>query len=437
MADSYNASPVRETIEYAPDGNSIVRTLSVNGRSGISLAKIPKTNDKLEANSAWDTTFLRGAVQYQPDVPAGKPVRIADMFCGCGGLSYGVSESVRAAGLNPIHSLAIDIDPTAMEVYRRNLDPLLHSLENVWASVTTNYSVNHHSDSQIRYLAHPKVLTDDLKQSVGKVDVLLGSPPCEGHSTSNNVTRRNDERNKYYVLMPSLAIALEAKAVIIENVPGIAHDSRNILKHAISLFEQYKYYIDEDVIDATDLGVPQTRKRHILIASQTRQPDIRATLREISRPKTDLRSAIGDLEIIESDSIFETSARLSQENMARIKYLFKNDKHDLDNSMRPLSHRNGHTYPSIYGRLWWDRPAGTVTTGFITPGRGRYIHPSQRRTITPHEAARIQGFPDSFEFKMLDGSPLSRKALGNIIGNAVPPQIGYAAGVAALASLHL
>ena len=215
------------------------------------------------------------------------------------------------------------------------------------------------------------------------------------------------------------------------------HDSRNILKHAISLFKQYEYYIDEDVIDATDLGIPQTRKRHILIASQTRQPDIRATLREISRPKTDLRSAIGDLEIIESDSIFDTSARLSQENMARIKYLFKNDKHDLDNSMRPLSHRNGHTYPSIYGRLWWDRPAGTVTTGFITPGRGRYIHPSQQRTITPHEAARIQGFPDSFQFKMLDGSPLTRKALSNIIGNAVPPQIGYVAGVAALASLHL
>ena len=230
---------------------------------------------------------------------------------------------------------------------------------------------------------------------------------------------------------------MEAKAVVIENVPGIVHDSGRILQHTVSLFRQNGYLVDEEVIEATDLGLPQTRKRHILIASQTRQPDIEATLQEIRRPKTDLRAAIGDLEHLEANGVFDSPGQLSKENVARIDYLFDKDEHDLDNSMRPRSHRNGHTYPSIYGRLWWDRPSGTITTGFNTPGRGRYIHPSQRRTITPHEAARIQGFPDSFEFKMLDGSPLTRAALGNIIGNAVPPQIGYAAGVGALATLPL
>ena len=429
---------VSESIEFTSDGNSIIRTLSVNGRRGFTIAPIPDSVIGLEAHSAWDLTFLQGRVQqHQNDAPTSRSVRIVDVFCGCGGLSYGVAESVRAAGLFPIHSLAIDIDPVAMEVHKRNLNPLHHSLENLWASVTTNYSVNHHADPPIRYLDSPRVLTEVLKKSIGKVDLLLGSPPCEGHSTSNNVTRRTDERNKYYVLMPSLAIALEAKAVIVENVPGITHDSRDILRHAVSLFTQHGYFVDETVIDATELGLPQTRKRHILVASRTRQPDIKATLQGVRRPRAGLRAVIGDLEHIDIGGIFDTPGQLSQENVARIDYMFDRDEYDLDNTMRPRSHRNGHTYPSIYGRLWWDRPSGTITTGFNTPGRGRYIHPGQRRTITPHEAARIQGFPDTFEFKMLDGNPLTRQALGNIIGNAVPPQIGYASGVAALAALPI
>ena len=438
MPSPTKSNPVSETIEYAPDRNSIIRTLSVNGQYGSAIAPTPNGAASVEAPTAWDLAFLQGGIQqYQSDESATKTIKIADVFCGCGGLSYGVAESIRAAGLSPIHFLAIDIDPVAMEVHKRNLNPLHHSLENLWASVTTNYSVNQFKNPPIRYLDTPKALTDDLKESVGRIDLLLGSPPCEGHSTSNNVTRRTDERNKYYVLMPSIAIALEVKAVVIENVPGISRDSRDILNHAVSLFKQHDYLIDETVVDATELGLPQTRKRHILVASRTRQPDIKATLQAIRRPKTDLRSAIGDLENTEADGVFNTSGQLSRENIARIDYLFDRDEHDLDNSMRPRSHRNGHTYPSIYGRLWWDKPSGTITTGFNTPGRGRYIHPGQRRTITPHEAARIQGFPDTFEFKMLDGSPLTRQALGNIIGNAVPPQVGYAAGVAALAALSV
>ena len=85
-------------------------------------------------------------------------------------------------------------------------------------------------------------------------------------------------------------------------------------------------------------------------------------------------------------------------------------------------------------RLLWE---SARTTGFNTPGRGRYIHPSDRRTLTPHEAARIQGFPDRFSFKTIDGSHLTRQHISTFIGNAVPPQLGYAAGVAALAALDL
>ena len=137
----------------------------------------------------------------------------------------------------------------------------------------------------------------------------------------------------------------------------------------------------------------------------------------------------------DSDGLFDTPAEHSEVNRRRIDYLFDNNQYNLPNEYRPDSHKHGHTYPSIYGRLHWDRPSGTITTGFNTPGRGRYIHPERRTTITPHEAARIQGFPDSFEFRLINGHMPTRTNLANMIGDAVPPQIGYAAGIAALETL--
>ena len=92
--------------------------------------------------------------------------------------------------------------------------------------------------------------------------------------------------------------------------------------------------------------------------------------------------------------------------------------------MRPDCHKNGHTYGSVYGRLRMDRPAGTITGGFMTMGRGRFVHPTQKRTLTPHEAARIQGFPDWYRFTDVTGRDLSRRLYEKLIGNAVPPAMG-------------
>lgn len=122
----------------------------------------------------------------------------------------------------------------------------------------------------------------------------------------------------------------------------------------------------------------------------------------------------------------DTVPALSEDNLVRINHLFDNGLYELPDEVRPDCHKNGHTYPSVYGRLRWDRPSQTITTGFLTPGRGRYIHPIRRRVITPHEAARIQSFPDSFRFVVGDTDP-SRNALTKWIGQAVPPLLGYAA----------
>ena len=144
-----------------------------------------------------------------------------------------------------------------------------------------------------------------------------------------------------------------------------------------------------------------------------------------------------DLIDVDSDEVFDKGSALSEENINRINYLFDNDLYNLPNPERPDSHKDGHTYPAIYGRLKWDKPSGTITTGYNTPGRGRYIHPEKRRTLTPHEAARIQGFPDNFEFLSPNGEKPTRMTLAKVIGDAAPPQLGYIAGLAALSSMDL
>ena len=144
-----------------------------------------------------------------------------------------------------------------------------------------------------------------------------------------------------------------------------------------------------------------------------------------------LKETIGDLETRDTEDLMDQVPQLSAENQDRINYLFEHDLFDLPNQVRPDCHKNGHTYPSVYGRLSWDKPSQTITTGFLTPGRGRYIHPSKRRVLTPREAARIQGFPDWFDF-VGQGEPPSRTSLSKWIGDAVPTPLGYAAVLTAL-----
>ena len=424
--------------KFIADGYNIIKEMSINGLSGLSTIsldeQLPSTLSQEVLLSIWDKSYLRKAVAYEFKKDSNKTVRIADIFCGAGGLTYGVREAIRACGFNAENVLAVDIDSVASQVYRRNFDPTYFSTQNSWTSVTKSYSTR---GSVPKFSIPPKLLTEELRGLKGGVDILMGSPPCGGHSNSNNLTRRNDPRNKYYIVMPAMAVALDAKAVIVENVPGVQHDRLNVLDTAKGLFESSGYNIDEALVDSISLGLPQTRKRHILIASKVRRPSLGTVIDVLKRPQRNLRWGIGDLVDVDSSDPLDKEAELSEVNRGRIKYLFDNDEYDLPDHQRPDSHKNGHTYPSIYGRLRWDRPAGTITTGFNTPGRGRYVHPERQRTITPHEAARIQGFPDTFEFRLINGETPSRSNLANMIGDAVPPQMSYVAGVAALAALDI
>jgi DNA (cytosine-5)-methyltransferase 1 len=133
-----------------------------------------------------------------------------------------------------------------------------------------------------------------------------------------------------------------------------------------------------------------------------------------------------------SNHIMNQIAEMSSLNQKRIDWLFDNDAYELPNHIRPECHKDGHTYPSVYGRMKWNDPAPTLTTGFVSPGRGRFIHPKERRVLTPREAARLQGFPNWFDFSPAALAPSKRGQLAKWIGDAVPSILGYVAGFSGL-----
>tara|TARA_Y100000817_G_scaffold294406_1_gene268277 strand:- start:125 stop:853 length:729 start_codon:yes stop_codon:yes gene_type:complete len=237
-----------------------------------------------------------------------------------------------------------------------------------------------------------------------------------------------------------MAVALDAKAVIIENVQGLERDVTQVLDTTISLLASEGYSVSKGVLKGDKLGLAQTRSRLFLIAVKgNRIPDIKAVSKALGKPVRNIRWAIEDLqETIPFTDNFNAPANLNLENIQRIEILQTSGEFDMPNNLRPPSHKNGNTYPAVYGRLDWEKPSGTITTGYMTPGRGRFTHPSRPSAITAHEAARLQGFPDTYEFlkKRTEGDFVpTRRELSTAIGDAVPPLLGYVAGLAALQTM--
>jgi DNA (cytosine-5)-methyltransferase 1 len=268
--------------------------------------------------------------------------------------------------------------------------------------------------------------------------MFIAGPPCQGHSNLNNHTRRQDPRNDLYVTAVALGVALRAEVVLLENVPTVQNSHSDVVATAAGLLKSEGYAVSMAILKADELGAAQRRARHFLLAVKGRVLDadyLVQSAKRMAAPAMPLSWAIGDLVDREAGSLLDTAPTLTPVNTARIDYLFDNDLHDLPDDQRPDCHKNGTTYTAVYGRLHWNRPAQTITTGFGTPGQGRYIHSLKRRVITPREAARIQGFPDWYDFAPA-GSVLKRKNLAKWIGDAVHPILGYTAGLSALAAVQ-
>ncbi len=357
---------------------------------------------------------------------------IVDLFCGCGGLTLGAQEAARAVGLRPWVRLGVDVDEGALAVYSTNFRPERTLRADIGSVV--DFQIVGWGESAV-FAYDPELVHSALKEVRDSVDLLVAGPPCEGHSNLNNRTRRADPRNLLYLDAVAIGIALRTTAMVLENVPEILNDRLRVVETATALLERRGYRTSRGVLAADGLGLPQTRRRFFLVASRRGVLELEEVARCLAKEATTVRWAIEDLVDVHADPLLDSVPRLSEENKRRIEYLFENDLYELPNHMRPRCHRNGHTYPSVYGRLRWDDRAGTITPGFVTPGRGRFIHPARKRPLTPREAARLQGFPDWFDFRAPDRPDPGKQALAKWIGDAVPPVLGYAAALSVLAGV--
>ena len=332
-------------------------------------------------------------------------------------MSLGVHESLKMLGYIPEHLVAADLDETALNLVKRHFNPTVCVTKSVEKLVKFNLKK---SRSGTNFKTEPKILDQKIERFKDQINLLVGGPPCQGHSNLNNHTRRNDPRNHLYLYMPAIAVALNIPHVIIENVRAITRASENVIEKSRDIFKNYGYTVEECFLNASKYGVAQTRIRHFLIATMNKQHKIenfREKLQVDPLSFNDINENLSKLNFV--NDLLEGNGNLSSENHKRIQYLHKNKLYELPNHMRPHCHQIEHSYPSVYGRIRGDRPCGTITTGFGSPGRGRFVHPTTRRVINIRESARIQAFPDWY-WEHACELGLSRVNYFKIIGDAVP-----------------
>jgi DNA (cytosine-5)-methyltransferase 1 len=411
--------------------SAIRQELRVGSLTGVSECA-RATIDEADPLGSWWRGYLTGAALSR--VEHRGSIRSVDLFCGPGGLSLGVRRACEELGFDHHSVAAVDADRAALDVFADNHRPDLTAATSVTS--IADYQVRDTRDGP-RFLFEPTLLSDDWRDLVGSVDIVLAGPPCQGHSNLNNRSRRSDPRNRLYIAVPSVAIALEAPIVVIENVPDVVNDHQGVVETATALLNHHGYSVTSGVLAADELGWPQTRRRFFLVARRDARPlDIGAVANGLSDDARPVTWALESLPVDEDTPFMRDVPELSDESRHRIDWLFDNDEYDLALSERPDCHKEGTTYRGAYGRMRPNRPAPTLTTGFVTIGRGRFVHPTERRVLTPREAARLQGFPDTYRFSGPRAKAPTRRQLTTWIGDAVPMPLGFAAGVAALGHGH-
>ncbi len=354
-------------------------------------------------------------------------ITYADLFSGLGALSLGVAEAARAIGARAELQLAADFDLAPLKVLRSTfgVDEDVAKL----VDLSTVLSA--------RSIPETKAETELLGADRPELDVLVAGPPCQGHSRLNNHTRHDDPRNDLYGRVVRFAELRKPRLIIIENVDSVVNDGRRSAAKAIKRLEKLDYTVDTGSIRLYELGVPQKRRRHVLVATRAgeKQIVVKEVMKDyaVANPSTrDLRWAIGDLENASAERTFDSPSIPSKKNRKRMKWLHEREERvNLPNSRRPKCHRDKkldedgneteHSYVSMYGKLSWGEPAQTITSGYGSMGQGRYVHPSKERTLTPHEAARLQFIPDFVAFDQVTG----RGFWARMIGNVAPMKLSY------------
>ncbi|MGK4022334.1 DNA cytosine methyltransferase [Bacteroides fragilis] len=337
-------------------------------------------------------------------MPTKNKIGVIDLFCGIGGLSHGMYKE----GLDII--AGFDIDDTCKYAYEKN-----------------NKSTFYNQDI--------KTVTKEQISSLFKgydIKVLAGCAPCQPFS-SYAFKVKDKDKNKYDLLYEFGRIVEEVlpDIVTMENVAQIlSFKQKPVLSDFVNLLERNQYYVDFKIVYCPDYGIPQTRKRIVLLASRLGEINLIPSTHKKKNYKT-VRQTIGKLPPIEAGEICPTdplhrARSLSELNLKRIRATpIKGSWRDWDKDLILNCHKkdSGKSFGSVYGRMDWDEPAPTMTTLCTGLGNGRFGHPEQNRAISLREAAMFQTFPKGYKFFSPKESISITKA-SRYIGNAVPPKLG-------------
>ena len=336
-----------------------------------------------------------------------KDVICVDLFCGCGGLTKGL----RDAGIQVLKG--IDMDASVMETYERN-NP---------GSTFVKGDVRH-------------IMADSIMDGISRRErflLLAGCAPCQPFSKHVMGSKR-DGRRSLIRSMSALVEKILPEYVMVENVPKFGNSSNAHHAYFIRVLKRNGYCIDEGVVNAADYGVPQMRRRYVMLASRNGKikiPDSThgsgaheyATVKDtIQRfPEIDAGESLPNV-------VNHTAPRLSKRNVDRVNKIPKDggSRSDLPHDLWPECHRNHNGHTDTYGRMHWDKPAPTLTCRCTSLSNGRFGHPEHNRAISVREAAALQTFPDDYVFYSY------KTANARHIGNAVPvlmaKKIGEAIG---------
>lgn len=318
---------------------------------------------------------------------------------------------------------------------------LTHGLEKAGIDVAAGFDTDSLCQFAFEYNNHAEFVRQDVATLTGKdiralwkkdaTTLLAGCAPCQPFSTYSRASRNSKGDEKWELVRHFARLIREAKPdlVTMENVSQITHHS--VFEELLGALSEYRVW--HSVVDCSTYGVPQTRKRLVVMASRLGPIKMHPPQRRMRAPT--VKSAISKLPPLvagEADSRdpMHHACNLSPINLKRIRASQPGGSwRDWPVSLRAKCHqaKAGETFPSVYGRMEWDKPAPTMTTQCFGYGNGRFGHPEQDRAITLREAAMLQTFPRRYRF-LPGGRKVVFQSMGRLIGNAVPVRLGQAIG---------
>ncbi len=340
-------------------------------------------------------------------------ITAVDLFCGAGGLTHGLIKSkiCVAAGF--------DIEESCRYAYEKN---------NKDAKFINR---------DVSKLTSEEVLSFYPK---GHIKLLAGCAPCQPFSSySQGRDTRKDTKWPLLYAFSRLIREVEPELVTMENVPDVTR--HEVYHDFLTDLEALGYHVWAQQVYCPDYGMPQIRKRHVLLASKYGKIELMKPTRKPQNYKT-VREVIGGLPPIKAGQQYykdplHISSRLSELNLKRIKISKPGGTwRDWPEELRASCHRkkSGKTYVGVYARMCWDEPSPTMTTQCFGFGNGRFGHPKQNRAISLREAAMLQTFPKSYKFNS-PNQKIEMTVIGKMIGNAVPVNLGKVIGKSLLKHL--